>query len=55
VESNAKVPVLVAKRPLMCEDTYTKRDAYAAVYVTTAVMIGLFLLGFILQRGSLIH
>jgi hypothetical protein len=25
------------------------------VYVTTAVMLGLFLLGFILQRGSLIH
>jgi nucleotide-binding universal stress UspA family protein len=55
VENNAKVPVLVAKRPLMCEDTYTKRDAYAAVYVTTAVMLALFFLGFILQKGSLIH
>jgi hypothetical protein len=55
VENKAKVPVLVAKRPLMCEETYTKRDAYAAVSVTTAIMIALFLLGFILQRGSLIH
>jgi len=55
VEKNAKVPVLVAKRPLMCEESYTKRDAFAAVYVTTAVMVALFLLGFILQRGSLVH
>ncbi len=55
VEARAKVPVLVAKRPLMCEEPYTKRDAYAAVGVTTAIMVALFLLGFILQRGSLIH
>jgi nucleotide-binding universal stress UspA family protein len=55
VEKNAKIPVLVATRPLMCEESYTKRDAYAAVYVTTAVMVALFLLGFILQKGSLIH
>jgi len=55
VENKAKVPVLVAKRPLMCEEPYTKRDAYAAVYVTTAVMVALFLVGFILQRGLLIH
>jgi len=39
----------------MCEEAYTKRDAYAAVYVTTAVMVALFLLGFILQKGSLAH
>ncbi len=55
VENNAKVPVLVAKRPLMCEEPYTKRDAYAAVSVTTAIMIALFLLGVILQRGLHIH
>jgi nucleotide-binding universal stress UspA family protein len=51
VEKNTKVPVLVAKRPLMCEEPFTKRDAYAAVSVTTAIMLALFLLGVILQRG----
>jgi nucleotide-binding universal stress UspA family protein len=55
VEANAKVPVLVAKRPLMCEEPYTKRDAWAAVSVTTAIMLALFILGFILQRGMIIH
>ncbi len=55
VENHAKVPVLVAKRPLMCEEPYTRRDAYAAVSVTTAIMLALFLLGIILQRGLLIH
>ncbi len=55
VENHAKVPVLVARRPLMCEEPYTKRDAYAAVSVTTAIMLGLFLLGVILQRGGFLH
>jgi nucleotide-binding universal stress UspA family protein len=55
VENNAKVPVLVAKRPLMCEESYTKKDAYAAVYVTTAIVFALFLLGFVLQGGLHIH
>lgn len=53
VESHAKVPVLVARRPLMCEEPYTKRDAYAAVSVTTGIVLALFLLGFILQHGLL--
>jgi len=55
VEKNTKVPVLVAKRPLMCEEPFTKRDAYAAVSVTTAIMLALFLLGVILQRGLPVH
>lgn len=55
VEKQAKVPVLVAKQPLMCEEPYTKRDAWAAVSVTSAVVVLLFILGFILQRGTLIH
>jgi len=55
VEDNAKVPVLVAKRPLMGEEPYTKRDAWAAVSVTTAIMLALFILGVILQRGMIIH
>jgi nucleotide-binding universal stress UspA family protein len=55
VEKHAKVPVLVAKRPLMCEEPFTKKDAWAAVSVTSAVVVLLFLLGFILQRGTLLH
>jgi nucleotide-binding universal stress UspA family protein len=55
VEKNAKVPVMVAQRPLMCEEPYTKRDAWAAVSVTTAIVLALFLLGFLLQRGSVFH
>jgi nucleotide-binding universal stress UspA family protein len=55
VEKHAKVPVLVAKRPLMCEEPYTKKDAWAAVSVTSAIMVLLFLLSFMLQRGSLLH
>ncbi len=55
VENHAEVPVLVARRPLMCEEPYTKRDAYAAVSLTTAIMLALFLLGVILQRGGFLH
>ncbi len=55
VEKNTTVPVLVAKRPLMCEEPFTKRDAYAAVSVTTAIMVALFLLGVIIQKGMLVH
>jgi nucleotide-binding universal stress UspA family protein len=55
VESNATVPVLVAKRPLMCEEPFTKRDAYAAVSVTTVIMIALFLLGIIFEKGLHFH
>jgi nucleotide-binding universal stress UspA family protein len=54
VEKQATVPVLVAKRPLMCEEPYTKRDAWAAVSVTSAVAVALFLIGFLLQRGHLL-
>ena len=49
VGRNAKVPVLVAKRAAVCEEPYTWKDAYAAVSVTSAVLLGLFLLGVILR------
>jgi nucleotide-binding universal stress UspA family protein len=55
VRKSAKVPVLVAQRPLMCEEPYSWRDAIAAVTVTTAIVLGLFILGEILQRGTFIH
>ena len=49
VENKAKVPVLVAKRPLMCEEPFTKRDAFAAVSVTSAVVLILFFLSMVLK------
>jgi len=49
VRKGAKVPVLVAKRANICEEPYTWGDALAAVSVTSAVVIGLFLLGIILR------
>lgn len=55
VQKSAKVPVLMAKRPNMCEEPYSWKDAYTAVTVTTAIMIGMFLLGIILQKGTILH
>ena len=52
VQKNAKVPVLMAKRPLTCEAPYSWRDAFTAVTVTTAIVFSLFLLGTFLQRGA---
>ena len=55
VEKKAEVPVLVAKRVSMCEEPYSWKDAYTAVTVTTAIMIGMFLLGIFLQKGAILH
>ena len=53
VEKHTTVPVLVAKRPLMCEEPFTRRDAFAAVTVTTAIVLALFVLSFFLKSGVL--
>ncbi len=53
IQKNAKVPVLLASRPLMCEEPYSWKDAYAAVTVTTVIVLAMFLLGVILQRGMI--
>lgn len=55
VQKNATVPVLIAKRPMMCEEPYSWRDAVTAITVTSAIVLGLFLLGTLLQRGAFIH
>lgn len=55
VQKLSKVPVLIARGTLMCEEPYSWKDAYAAVTVTTAIIVGMFLLGIILQNGSLLH
>ena len=44
VEKRATTPVLVAKRPVVCEEAYSWRDAYAAVTVTTLIVLAMFLL-----------
>src|SRR5512143_1032313 len=55
VQKSSKVPVLVARGTLMCEEPYSWRDAYAAVTVTTAIIVGMFLLGIIMQKGTFLH
>ncbi len=55
VKKLSKVPVLVARGTLMCEEPYSWKDAYAAVTVTMAIIVGMFLLGIILQNGTLLH
>lgn len=50
VRKHTKVPVLVAKRPSLCEEPYSWRDAIAAVSVTSVVVFGLFLFGILVQR-----
>ncbi|MBI5741203.1 MAG: universal stress protein [Nitrospirae bacterium] len=53
VQKNAKVPVLLASRPFMCEEPYSWKDAFAAVTVTTVIVLAMFLLGVIFQRGPI--
>lgn len=53
VQKSAKVPVLLASRPRMCEEPYSWKDAYAAITVTTVIVFAMFFIGVILQRGAL--
>jgi len=53
VQRSTKVPVVLASRPLMCEEPYSWRDAYAAITVTTLIVFVMFFLGIILQRGTI--
>lgn len=55
VEKKATVPVLVAKTVPMCSEPYSWRDAYTAVTVTTAIMLAMFILGIVLQKGPNLH
>lgn len=48
VQRRAKVPVLVAKKPQVCEEPYSWKDAYAAITITTFIVLALFLLGAVL-------
>jgi nucleotide-binding universal stress UspA family protein len=50
VRKHATVPVLVAKRPSLCEEPYSWSDAVTAVSVTSAIVLGLFLFGTLVQR-----
>ncbi len=55
VQQRAKVPVLTAKKANICEEPYTWRDAVAAISVTTVFIVGLYILGIVLQGGKLQH
>jgi nucleotide-binding universal stress UspA family protein len=48
VQKNATVPVIVAKKPVTCEEQYSWKDAYAAITLTTLIVIAMFLIGNIL-------
>ena len=50
VENNAKVPVLVAKRPAMWEEASIWIDAYYAVSFSTVVVLVMFFLGIIWEK-----
>jgi nucleotide-binding universal stress UspA family protein len=52
VQKGAKVSVVIASRPLMCEEPYSWKDAYAAITVTTVIVFCMLLAGIILQRGT---
>lgn len=51
VERKAGVPVMTARRRLVCEEPYSWKDAYEAVSAFAIVVAGLLLLGFVMQQG----
>lgn len=51
VKRTAEIPVLSAQMPLVCEESYSWRDAYTAISVTTAIVLGMFLLRLFVQHG----
>jgi nucleotide-binding universal stress UspA family protein len=46
----AKVPVLVARKVLMCEEPYTWKDAYEAVFFCSAIIAVMVIFGFVFQK-----
>jgi nucleotide-binding universal stress UspA family protein len=50
VEKNAKVPVLVAKKPLPWNEAHIWRDGLYVVSLSTVVVFATFFLGFILEK-----
>ncbi len=50
IGENAKVPVLVAKRTIMCEEAYSWRDAYYAVSLSTVIILAMFFLGIVFEK-----
>ena len=48
VRKNAQVPVMTARRTVLCEEPYRWKDAYAAFSAFTIVVFGLILLGYIM-------
>lgn len=49
VQGRAAVPVMRARRAVLCEEPYSWADARAAIAVSSCVALGLFLLGFVIR------
>lgn len=52
IEKKSKIPVLTAKRPVLCEEVYTWRDAVYAVSLFSVVFLILFIAGIILEKNG---
>lgn len=52
IEKRSKIPVLFARRPVMCEEVYTWRDAIYAVSLFSVVFLVLFIFGIILEKNG---
>ncbi len=48
VQKKTTVPVIVATKPITCEEQYSWKDAYNAITVTSLIVIAMFLLGVML-------
>jgi nucleotide-binding universal stress UspA family protein len=54
VEKEADVPVMTARRTVICEEPYSWGDAYAAISALTIVVFALLMMGFLMGgTGSL--
>jgi nucleotide-binding universal stress UspA family protein len=54
VEKEADVPVMTARRTVICEEPYSWGDAYAAISALTIVVFALLIMGFLMGgTGSL--
>ncbi len=52
VGKNPRIPVLTAKKPTMCEEEYTWRDAYYAASLLMAIVLVMFIFGMVLEKSG---
>ena len=54
VQKGASVPVIVAKKVLVCEEPFTWKDAYEAMFFCSAIVATVLIFGFIFQDPSIL-